>query len=326
MKFSQTKVTTWQRCHAAFHYRYVMKLRKKRPPRPLMFGRIVHDMIETDANGANAFTALRKIDHEQGKQFRAQEEEYGRIIQDAEDIMTDYFDYWNDPAHGRLEYVKLGDKRSEFTFEVEVAKDIIVNGKIDNIAVTPNKLRWLVEHKTGKSYPNEDHRWRNLQSSIYIRILDIAGVTKKLDGTLWDFIRSKPPTRPQILKSGKLSTRAIDTLPSAVKRFMKEEQIKSAPDLLRVAKENRSSYFKRTFSSVKKPVIDSLYNDFVSAARQIADQGHKVKDKHIGRHCEWCQYESICRTEILGHDVDFIKKLDYTVEEAREDEEVDIEA
>jgi hypothetical protein len=76
-------------------------------------------------------------------------------------------------------------------------------------------MNWLLEHKNHKSFPNADHRWRNLQSSVYIRFIEMMGWWK-VEGTLWDYIRSKPPTRPQILKSGGVSSRDLDSLPQVV--------------------------------------------------------------------------------------------------------------
>lgn len=323
LRVSQSKVGVWRKCHAAFYYRYDLKLRKKRKERPLVFGDIVHQMIEVDANGGDPFKRLEEIEKSQGKMFRSMEEEYGALIEDVEDIMTDYWGFWDH----ELEYLEFNKKRSEFTFEVEVDKDILLIGKIDNLGRT-KKLKWLVEHKTGKSVPNEDHRWKSIQSAIYIRVAEMIGI--KVDGTLWDFIRSKPPGRPKILKKGDLSTREVDTLPSRITRFYEEQERDQRGDeyrnLIKRAEANRTNYFQRIFTPTKKKVVDLLFDDFIVSAREIADRKPNIRDRNIGRHCDWCTFESICRAELRGADVDFVIKSDYVVSGPHEEEEPDFEA
>lgn len=331
LRVSQTRVGTWRDCHAKYYYRYVMKLRRKRKERPLVFGSIVHQMVEADANGENPFELLNEIEKSQGKMFRSMADEYGNLIDDVHDIMTDYWKYWGDG----VEYIGIKKKYSEFTFEVEIDKAtkqrraIVLIGKIDNFAKTPNKLRWLVEHKTGKNIPNEDHRWKSIQAALYIRVAETVGI--KVDGTLWDFIRSKPPTKPKLKKDGELSLRELDTLPSRIDRMFDEENLdKKQPTyktLMDRAEENRPNYFQRVFTPTKKKVVDRLFDDFMISAREIADHDEDVpRDMNIGRHCEWCSFEPICRATLRAYDVDFVIKADYVVSEGHEDEEPDLEA
>lgn len=331
-KVSQSKLKVYRRCKRAYWNKYVEKLKRKRVGRPLQFGRMVHEMIEEYANGRDPMKYLDKIAKRDEKMFKSQREELGNIVGDVRTIMGEYFDYWESVPEGkRIKYMKLNGKSAEHTFEVEISDGIVATGKIDNFAVTPNKLKWLTEHKSGARIPNEDHRWRSLQSAMYLRIADMLGLPS-LDGTLWDYIRSKPPTRPQILKGGQLSARGLDTLPTVVFDAMKEAKLKLGDPkykgLIKQADQNRSAYFQRVFSPVKKKVVDILFNDFVHTAREMADHhgDPKHSEMNIDRHCEWCEYEPLCRALLQGLDVDFIIAKEYEKREKYIEEEPDFEA
>lgn len=330
---SHAKVKVWRKCRQAAWYRYIEKLKKRTVARPLQFGRMVHEMIEADANGLDPMKHLAKISKRDDKMFRSQREEYGDLVNDVRIIMSEYFDYWEDhpDKNKRVRYIEVKGKSSEFTFEVEVAKNILAICKVDNFAETPNKLRWLTEHKSGKAMLSEDHRWRNLQSAVYIKVNDMAGL-KPLDGTLWDFIRSKPPSAPQFLKTGELSARGLDTLPTKVFEALKEAKKKPGDKkyqlLIKLAERNRSTYFQRVFNPVKKDMVEFLFKSFVNTSQEMAEQleDPKAISMNIDRHCDWCDFESLCRARLQGLDYDFVKKREFEVRGKAPELEVDFEA
>ena len=311
-KVSQSKVKTWRRCHRAYHYKYVEKLRKKRKSRPLQFGTMIHEALERHFNGDEAldyFDELRD-DVKAMKLFAQEREEYGDILQDCEDIITDYLDHWEDDD---LRPIRIARRGAEHNFEIELMPGVVWNGKIDAFARTPNKLRWLVEHKTFSRRPNDDDRWRNLQSVTYFRANDILG-WKPLDGALWDYIKSKPPAIPGVLKDGTLSTKKIDTLPSTVERVIEEHEGDTGKvDALRImAEKNRSQYFERIHTPVNRAVADLVFTDFEATVREMVDGHGKCSDMNIDKHCSWCDYEPLCRSLLQGLDVDYIKEREYT--------------
>ncbi len=318
-KVSHSKYKTFMRCHYAYHLKYVKKLRRKAKSRPLVFGTLVHNIIEAEINGDDPFEPLDKIDLGQMKLFQDEYEEYGNLIEDIRMIMTEYFENWKDSG---LIYLRRKRKGAEHEFEVEVSEGLCITGKIDGVAQTPNKLRWITEHKTFTKMPSEDHRWRSLQSAIYIRVAEMEKFPS-IDGTLWDYVYSKPPTVPQLLKKGGISRKAIVTLPSVVEAFIKKHEYnpKDYSVLIESAKQHRKSYFQRIFNPVKSKVVDRLWKDFVEGAEEIRDRHSEAKRKNIDRHCEWCEFESICRAELSSLDTKFIIKREYEVNEKPKPEE-----
>lgn len=325
---SQSKVKLWRKCRRAYHEKYYRGLRKKKVKRPFMFGRIVHEMIEADANGDDPFAKLEAIDLTSGKMFRREREEYGDILEDIRVIMEEYFLHYPEDARDALVYSRRKGKSAEFPFEIEIANGIVFKGKIDAVGKA-RKMRWLVEHKTFNRMPGEDDRWRSVQSGVYIRAIQMLGWWNDIDGTLWDYVRSKPPAVPGILKNGEISRAKCDTLPTRVRAFIKAngKDPKKYKDLIKNAEDNRSSWFIRAYTPLKRQVVDATWEDFVATAKEIAEL-HDKPEAHtrtVDRHCSWCDYEPLCRARMLGLDAEFIEKRDYTTEreEALDEERVE---
>jgi hypothetical protein len=312
-KVSQSKVKRYRNCRYAYHLKYVEGFRKKRKARPLQFGSIVHKMIETYAGGQDPFKMLDAIEVNQGQMFRSQIDELGNIIRDIGEIMEDYFEYWEE-REDDITYLRRNGILAEHLFEVEIAPGIVCKGKFDAF-VRSKGLRWLAEHKTFGREVSEDHRWRDIQSCIYIRVNDMLGYTP-VDGTLWDYIYSKAPTEPKVLKSGALSTKNVNTLPSTVRRVLRENRLprSRAKALIQAAENHRSKYFKRVYTPRKDAVIDVLFSEFIDTAKEMSELHGKSKTRNIGKHCDYCEFEAICRAELMGHDVDFVKDHEYTTE------------
>lgn len=310
INISQSKVKTWRQCRRQYHFKFVQMLRKKKVKRPFTFGRIVHEMIEAQAEGDDPFEHLDKLELDKGAYFRREIEMYGNIIEDIRDIMTEYFDYWGDS----LVYLRKNKRSSEHEFRIELMKGLWFTGRIDAVG-TAKKMRWVVEHKSFSRMPNDDERWRSVQASVYFRALQIMGFPE-CDGVLWDYIGSKPPMTPEMLKNGKMSQKKLHTLPITLNRFITENNLKKADyrEYLKTAAERRSDYFIRWFNPVKRDVVQSVWDDFLETAIEMAELHGKSKARNIGRHCSWCDYEGPCRAEMQGSDVDFLISREYVKE------------
>lgn len=309
---SQSKVKTYKMCQLAYHYKYVEKLRKKKKSRPLKFGTIVHEMLEAKAKKKDPFEKLDELHEAEKNLFLEEREEYGNIIDDIRFIMTDYFKFYKKDG---LITVKKKGIAAEHEFEIEIADGILLNGKIDQVCKTEDGLRWLTEHKTfGKKPPHPDHLWRNLQSSIYMRVLQMLG-WKEVDGVLWNYIHSKPPGQLQINKDGSISKRKIVTLPSRLKYDLIQagEKPSKYKVLMANAKASRERYFQRFYTPVQDSVVDTIFGDFVDTAIEMSENHGKAKTRTFGQHCEWCDFEPLCRAELNGTDTEFLKERNYDV-------------
>jgi hypothetical protein len=312
---NQSRIKAWRTCKRQHWYKYQERLKRKKIKRPFMFGNIVHEMLEAHANGQDAFRVLTKIERENRKLFRAEKEVYGDIVRDVEYIMTEYFDYWeNHPKKEDLAYIRINGKVAEHVFEIEIEKGVVWKGKIDSFAKN-NNLTWLVEHKTFAKEWSEDERWRNLQSVTYIRAAREMGWPDP-EGTCWDYILSKAPTMPKLKQDGTPSAAAIVTLPSVVHDFMREHNLnrKQCDALMESSRANYPKYFQRIFTPVNRDIEENIFSDFEEDFRDIVEQHDKKKSRNIGRHCGWCDFEPLCRAELQGLDVDYIRSHEYAIE------------
>jgi PD-(D/E)XK nuclease superfamily protein len=315
LSVSQSKIKQWRACRLAFHYKYDEHLRPKKTKRPFSFGSIVHDMLEAYAEGDDPFALLKKVELEKGDYFRREIEMYGEIIDDIRIIMTDYFDFWGEKS---LVYIRRQGRSSEHPFELEILPGVWVTGRVD-ATVRARKMRWLMEHKSFSRVPSEGEFWRSVQAVVYFRVFEELG-WPEFDGVMWNYISSKPPSLPEKLKSGEWSKRRISTLPARLREFAREEKVVLPPELTETAYENRSNYFFRKFTPVKRSVVDLIWSEFLDTAQEIADLRHKRPTRNIGRHCSWCEFELLCRAEVEGSDVDWLKEHEYVTTD--EDSEI----
>ena len=312
MKVSQSKVNTWRTCHKKYDYRYNQKLRKKRTKRPLVFGSIVHSMLEAHIDGKDMFETLAHYEKENKQLFINESLEYGNLVEDIRLIMTDYLEHYKDDP---ITYLKMNGQKSEFEFEIEIYPGILMNGVIDGLA-RYRGLRAVVDHKSFKRMPNEDARWRNLQGSVYIRTIDMLG-WKPVDGMLWNYLHSRPPSKIDTLKDGSISRKKVNTLPIVLKEKIHELGLRRIDhrDMIKSLEINRQNYFLRRFTPVSKNVVDMVFGDFIESAKQIAEFGDRFNARNIGNHCSWCDYEGLCRAALTGGDEEFLIKREYVVDE-----------
>lgn len=324
-KVSQSKAKVWRKCHRAYRFKYIEKLKKKVKSRPLVFGTLIHQMIEADANGDDPFEVLENINLEDQKLFRAEKEMYGELIEDVRCIMEDYFDHWEGHTKA-LQYLRKNKRSAEHEFEIDLGDDIIFTGKID-AAAKSRGMKWLVEHKSFNRVPNEDDRWKSVQSSVYMKASEIMGWWTGIEGMLWDYVHSKPPAIPNLLQSGKVSEAKLNSLPSRVEAFLVTQgaKPKDYPKLMSQVKENRDRYFFRVYTPLNSRVVEDTWQDFLTTAAEIRDFGHIRKDRNPDRHCSWCDFEKLCRAEVLGLDMDFIKEREYVSSEEEPPAETEAE-
>lgn len=320
-KVSHSKVKTWRKCHKCYDYKYNQKLEPRRKARPLVFGSVIHEMIEANANNKKPSSILKKYRSETKNMFSVEVDEYLKVIDDAEALMEHYFKFYEDDG---LEFMEINGKLAEHEFEVPLTKDILLKGKIDAFMRDKKKKRiWLTEHKSHKEIPGEDVRWRDIQTATYYEVTPKLGI-KQVDGILWDYVRSKPPSIPELLKKGGLSKAKIDTLPSVYLDAIKEHNLnpKDYKEILKSLEGREETYFKRVFMPISSKLTGQLMKETIATAQEMAERGEDDCTRNISRDCSWCSYEKLCRAELFGLDADFIRKKEFTIKKEETKEEV----
>lgn len=274
-------------------------------------------MIEFHIEGKPIDKAIEYIVKEERPHvFSAEVDEFDQIITDARTIMEAYFDFWRGQ---KLRYIPVAGRRTEHEFEYDIGDGILLEGIIDCVPETPDKRRWIGEHKSHKVIPTEDVRMREIQPMLYSWAGSRALGIKNIVGVMWDYIRSKSPTVPEPLKDGSLSKRKIDTLPSVFLNEIKRLGLDPAhySDKLGELDDRLSTWFKRVFMPINKDAMAQLVEETKVTGREMIRKAGVDKTRSISKDCSWCDYERLCHAELFGLDADSIRQREYRIKESK---------
>lgn len=319
---SFSRVRLWRRCHYAHHLKYHEHLQKKRRPIPLLRGTILGEMLDARAMPIlkqDPFKILKKYSKEYNRLFLEEREKYGDVPGDIEKLFNGYCrKYANEDLtyQGYEEFIGL-----------DLVKDIRFIGYIDKRVENSKGLSFLMDHKSHRYIPNEDQRFVDLQKVFYIWAWNEMNSQKRVVGFIWDYIRTKPPTEPELLKNGEALSMRKDmdtdywTYLAAIKRH-KLDPKPYAEYLAMLKKKPDTRYIRVPMPNPPKVLIDTVIKDLKETALEIHHS--KSRDRNMTRMCpSECEFYNLCRAEISGHDADYVRKAEYEEREPSEREEVE---
>lgn len=317
IRVSQSSINTWRTCRKQYYYKFIEKIERKTAPAPLYKGKIIHEVLEARINGQDWRSVMEEHLLEFDKLFKEEQLEYGDLRNDLPVIMEGYEKLYQDE---QLEYLNLQGRRAEFDFAIPLddlpveESQLVYKGKIDSVAKDHLGRTWLVEHKSfKKSIPNEDFRFANQQALLYTWAMTQIGFPKA-DGVLWDYIRTKVPTVPELLKSGGLSkAQKIDTTYEVYLQAILDNKLDPADyeDFLESLKGREINFYRRIFLPVKESMINPIIKDLKDTAKEIKILSDISHTRNLGRHCSYCSFKSLCQAELMGADTEFIRKAEY---------------
>jgi hypothetical protein len=299
---THSMLKVFRRCPKQTEFKYVMGLSPRLISKPLKRGSWVHRLLESHYRGDDWRATHRQLENQFLELFEEEREEYGNLPDDCRRIVESYLYHWRE----------IDEKRK--VVEVELVMEAtwpdggIYRCRIDRLVEDQFGL-WIEDTKTTTRIPDTDFRLLDGQSALYLW----AAAKNKLGvrGFVWDYVRAKPPTIPQLTKSGRLSERRIETdfytfgktlkklgLPLADHReklialkhqpspFFRRQVLEKSPAMLkRVAMENYHTHsrLQKYFDELRHP-----------------DQVERVVDKT----CSWqCQYNDICAVQLFGGNI-----------------------
>lgn len=312
---TQSQIKSWRKCKRQHYNRYVLKIGRKLPPLPLIRGTILHEMIDARASGKkDPMQILERYEVKYRRLLRAEKEIYGDLIDDCKAIFLAYCKHWADE-----------DLVYEFT-EIPAFTDLTSNirygATIDKIAKDKKGRRWLMDHKSHKNFPGEGQRMSDIQLVLYVWAWNRWNKDYQVSGIIWDYMRTKRPSVPELLKDGtRLSKAKIDTDYSTYMRAIKRHNLnpKDYADILDTLEKQKSPFFERVYLPNPSPaLIESIVKDAHDDAVMIEALGKTLKTRNLSRDCDWCEYQALCRAEIRGLDADYVRKAEYEHKEPRE--------
>lgn len=314
---SFSRIKTWRRCHRQYHFKYVERLRKKVKKLALFRGTILHELLDEHAKGNDWNIVLDGYAKKYKTLFREEQAEYGDIVGDCRQIMKGYQRHYIED-----DFVYEG---VEVFVATDLAADLRFIGYIDKIVYDKKtKRRWLLDHKTHKTLPDEKARFSDLQLVMYVWAWNRWQPDKPIDGVLWDYLRTKAPVVPEVLKSGELSQRAnMDTDYSTYLKAIKENKLDPknySETLERLKAQGSSNFFERVkLPSPSREMIESVIEDAKQSSIVMAKLGGKLKDRNMTRDCSFdCDFYNLCHAEMRGLDANFIRKTEFDVKDPSE--------
>ena len=320
IRVSQSSLRAWRRCRRQFYYKYILELQPRGIIRPLTFGKAIHKVIEYHIEGKSVAAAIKAMASERAKVFSADIDEFDQIMADVKDIGEGYIKFH---AKDGLTYAQLppkGDatkpRKSEHEFVHDIGGGILVEGVIDCVPISGDGRKWIGEHKSHKSFPTEDVRAADLQSMLYGDAAAKELGIKRVVGCMWDYIRSKSPTVPEVLKStGMLSKKRIDTLPAVYERAIADNKLDRAHyvDILGELDDKLPSWYRRVFVPFNKTAVETMIEETQLTGREMNLKAGVDTTRNLTRDCSWCSYEKLCKADLFGQDSEWIRDREFVV-------------
>lgn len=309
MSVSQSQIKSWRRCKRAHWYKYIQHLGKIVRAAPLLRGTILHKMIETKLQKGDPMKVLAEHEKENRRALRENPEEYGEtFIEDIRRIFQGYERAYRSDPYKVIHLEKKG--------EVELPNGYHLKYIVDAIVKDKNGRLWLLDRKSHKNIPDDKARFSDIQLVLYYWAWNLEHPKEQVDGIIWDYLRTKPPTIPEQLKNGELTRRKnldTDYFTYATEVANKGLNPKDYEEILLDLKARGSrDFFERVpLPSPTKEVVKSIVEDAAETAEEIAELGEKAKARNLTRDCSWCEFFDLCHAELRGLDASFVRKTKY---------------
>lgn len=319
------------RCPKQAQYKYAERLKKRvltKRDRPLRRGTWFHRLLELYYRGEDWKAEHVRLTAKYNQLMDTEKEELGDLPNECLRLMRSYLWHYgadkNDPFHG-WEVLQ-----TELTLECPWPDGYgIYRCRLDTLYRDRWGL-WIGDHKTHKTLPSGTTRLLDHPSVLYVWCARQNGLN--VDGFVWNYIRTKPPTKPQLVyandpKRRRLSTKAIDTDYPTMVRAIREYDLDPRPYIpqLRALKAQRyvpdtvqtSPFFRR--DRIDKD--DNMIARVVAASMRTRDRmdtynwaDTETVERVPDRSCDWmCDYTALCETELFTGDGRIIRNQQFRV-------------
>lgn len=317
MYISYSRVASYLHCPYQHWLRYVRRLEKKRPERPLYFGTDFHKLLELRNDKKALKQAKADIKDTYYELPASWQTDLGEnYIEDLFTIFRDYKQIYKDIRQPQV---------TEKEFKLEVGsyrgEPIVFVGKIDELYLLKRsgvKQIIIGEHKTFNKKPPMSVLVMNPQKCLYAKaVYFLKGILP--DKVKWDYICSTPASEPIWLEKSSRFSEAASTkiTPMSWNRACKSRGILD-PEVLAKGERYRGNiqeFFFQVELDIDPAMVDPVWDGYMYTAKQIIRYGEKNTTHNITRDCSWCPYYDICYAEMTGGDVEYTVARDYKEKE-----------
>lgn len=302
---THSMLKTFRRCPKQAEYKYVHRLKPKVASLPLKRGTWMHSLLEWHYKGLDWREKHAELTAAFSELFDEEKEQLGDLPRECARLMRSYLWHYGESDPWIVH-------ETELTLETEFPDGTIYRGRIDALVENQWGL-WIVDHKTHKRMPDFTFRMLDAASALYIW----AAIRNKIpvQGFIWNYLLTKPPTVPALLKDGsRLSARAIQTdyvtLVKAIRAYGLDP--KPYADQLRYLKAQRfqdgapqsSPFFHRSVLEKNDQMLKRIAREALHTSKRMnayewdkPDYVERVPD----RSCTFmCSYLDICQYSLFA--------------------------
>lgn len=328
----------WQKCEMRWYLGYVRRLKLKEQAYAPTLGRALHEYLEgyykSIRDGLSPDDAHLRAQFDASNKFVPEARGYAQtaFLAGMEDLAKEYSElptkagsltdrYY--AARGRDDALRYEVLHVEQVLNMEITEGITSLGYTDLVTRDRETGRTnLWEHKSTQYVPQDSVRLRDFQTMLYgIKVRHLLGTP--IDSITWNYIRTKEPAVPEVLKSGGLTLRKdIDTTWEVYAATAKRAGIdpyESKYDELRERLDGREMtvFFPRYEVPV---VIDEsvLMNDYIEESRRMRDAkqafmaGVRQPIRSLSRDCDYCSFFRVCQAALTGGDEEDVIRMKFT--------------
>lgn len=313
MHISYSRVASYLSCPYKHYLGYVLRLKQKKPVRPLYFGTDFHKLLELRNNQEELAKARESIKDAFYEMKPSWQSELGEnYVEDLFTIFSDYQDVYKDCPQP-----KVTEKQFIIPVGRAYGQEVVFKGVIDELYKLKHngeKLIKIGEHKTFSRKPDSMMLVMNTQKCLYAKAAQILyGILPK--SVIWDYIYSSPAPEPMWLEKSKRfsNTKSDKITPYSWLRGCERHGV-TDPEVLGQAEQFRGNipnYFFRCELEFVPGMVDQIYDGFIYMCKEIALRGEKNKTKNLTWNCPKCAYNAICHAELTGGDVQYIIDKDF---------------
>lgn len=318
---THSMLKAFRRCPKQAGYKYYERLKPRVIGTPLKRGSWLHLLLEEKMNGGDWLALHKKLTLQFAELLDEERDYYGDLPGDCLRLMRSY--EWH------YQYDPWKVLETEYTLETEFPDGTLYRGKIDALIENQFGL-WIVDHKTHKRLPDTTFRLLDGQSALYLW----AALRMRIpvQGFIWNYIRTSPPSIPQMTKMGRLSRRRIDTdYPTYVgelQRLKKAGELKITSEHIaranylkthqyRPGQPQLSSFFRRDVLEKKPAMLRRVAMENLHTSKRMHGYDYTNTDaveRVVDRSCTFsCSYTDICTIELMGGDSRYLRKQNYTI-------------
>jgi hypothetical protein len=328
---THSMIKQFGRCERSTFYKYVQRLKKRAATKrdvPLRRGTWMHKLLEEHYAGRDWKVMHRKLSQAFGELFDEERDALGDLPRECATLMRSYL--WHYGANKEDRFHGWDVQATELTLECPWPDgEGIYRGRVD-VLVRDQWGLWIVDHKTHKSLPGMTFRLLDFQSALYIWAAWEMGY--KVNGFIWNYIRTKTPTTPSLAYVGKpqerLSTAAIDTDwptyylgvkalgrlqdPVAVAKLAELKRHRwGGPDSVQTSPFFRREMLEKDTDMLAR-VVGSAMRTRDAMRAYDWDQTETI-ERTVDRSCDWCDFNQLCTAELFVGHADNIRRQMFRV-------------